>query len=79
MKDVILETPDLSGLFGFDLCDPVWCFGNPASQESPLMGRWLGVADVESAKCCWTFTVSSARVCDCLGTTVQCVTEEGLK
>ena len=69
-------TPDISEDIDFSFYDPVWYITQPGDQESPYIGRWLGISHrVGNAMCFWVLTGNGNAIST---STVQHVTSKDL-
>ncbi|MEM9369349.1 MAG: hypothetical protein AAGD07_25505, partial [Planctomycetota bacterium] len=74
------DTPDISEYLDFDFYDMVWFWHHTGDDESPRLGRWLGIAhQVGGAMCYWILTLSGDVVQVLSRTSVQHVTRGDLE
>jgi hypothetical protein len=72
-KEVTGDTPDISEFIGFNFYDWVWYWDTPNKENSPKMGRWLGLSHRIGAAMCYFVLVSNGEVIS--RTSVQHVTK----
>ena len=73
-EEVTGETPDISEDIDFQFYDWVWYWDHPGDEDSPHLGRWLGVSHrVGAAMCYWVLTEKGTTISR---STVQHVTKE---